>query len=135
MAIVFNCAQDWTFDRFKFDIDTVKNGGTVQDEYRDEFARWLIARADRVKAEWLGRHKGLYDSVDGWVGDRFANSYMGDFFSDYYKDAYGQRPHLPRWYYVHALGLPQTEDTARLFCANPVQEAVENAELTRRNFD
>lgn len=77
--------------------------------------------------DW-GDHQ--YDDIRGWIGDAYARE-LDQWFSDFYKDAYGQRPHLPVWYYVHILGLPMREDVSRLFCANPIENAIRDAKLTR----
>ena len=56
-------------------------------------------------------------------------------FSDYYKDTYGQRPHLAIWYYIHMLGLPMSEDTGRTFCASPIEDACANASWVRNQLE
>ena len=95
---------------------------------------WFKNRARDYMEKWNLSHAGFYDSVDGWIGDRFAEDLDNMLFSDFYKDTYNQRPHLPRWFYVHALGLPMSEDLARTFCAYPVEEAIEEAKSYRENW-
>ena len=141
MATIINCATDWTYDYFVEDvkiygIEDVTNG----EDYHSCFVAWLKQSVKRFLDKWNKEHDGkLYDRYDGWIGDAFARR-MCDYragaeFSDLYKDTYGQRPHLPTWFYVHALGLPMREDTARMFCADPVQDAIDAArEYRTYNF-
>ena len=128
MAILINCAKDWTYDLYLEDsrkFGPESNG----DEYNAYFMGYMKRAAARFLAKWKEQHDGkLYDR--GYVGDAFAES-IREWFSDFYKDAYRQRPHLPMWFYVHPLGLPMQEDTARMFCAHPVEEAVRAAKEAR----
>lgn len=133
MAMMINCAQDWTYDLFIRDIerfgDEDKSGGT---DYNEGFVSYLKRNAKRFLDDWKKKHDGkLYDG--GYVGDAFAERIL-DWFSDYYKDTYNQRPHLPMWFYVHPLGLPMEGDTARLFCASPMDDAMEMAKQNRENL-
>lgn len=133
-------ANDWTFDYFMEDARayhaTPRKG--IYPDSRGDYRRYFMVTfknwARDFKAKWLNTHQHLYDRHDGYVGDAFAHT-LTDCFSDFYKDAYGQRPHLPVWYYVQATGLPQSEDTARMFCANPVEDAEENAKVVRAAFE
>ena len=133
MAIVINCAQDWTYDLYVQDIKTYgaedKSNG---EDYNAYFIGYLKRAAARFLAKWKEQHDGkLYDLE--YVGDAFARS-IREWFSDLYKDTYRQRPHLPIWFYVHPLGLPMQEDTARLFCAKPVDLAVQDARAARERI-
>ena len=130
--------NDWTFDEFMEDAKLYHETpfkGVYPDSsnYRKYFMVWFKNAARDFKAKWLEAHPYLYDRYDGYVGDAFAKT-LNDWFSDFYKDTYGQRPHLPRWYYVHAVGLPQSEDTARTFCADPIRDAIFNAQEAREYF-
>ena len=133
MAIVINCASDWTYDLFLNDINTYGADFEDSSDYKGYFIGFMKRSVNRFLDKWNSNHKGLYAPGYGWAGDEFANSMM-DGFSDFYKDAYGQRPHLPMWFYVHALGLPMQEDTARGFCANPVNDAASEAKYRREHF-
>lgn len=131
--------MDWTFDYFMEDSKayhaTPFKGVTCEDtsNYRKYFMVWFKNAARDFKEKWLKSHQFLYDKYDGWIGDAFGRT-LTDWFSDFYKDAYGQRPHLPVWFYVQAVGLPSREDTMRTFCASPVEDAVRNARLARESF-
>lgn len=131
--------MDWTFDLFMEDSrlyhETPFKGVRCEDisNYRKYFMVWFKNRARDFKEEWLKTHQFLYDKVDGWIGDAFGKT-LTDWFSDFYKDAYGQRPHLPTWFYVQAVGFPQSQDTARMFCASPVERAEEDAKEARESF-
>lgn len=137
MALMINVAHDWTYDMFAEDaelytatpIKGVRCNSNASD--RQQFMTWFKNCARDFKAEWLETHKGLYDRYDGWAGDAFARRLGDMLFSDYYKDTYGQRPHLDAWYYVRMAGLPQLSDTSRTFCDDPVERAVDNAKECR----
>lgn len=137
-------ATDWTFDFFKQDSElykaTTRKGVYPRSDasYREYFMVTLKGYVRDFVEKWDQEHEGRkYDHYDGWIGDAFARQSMfhDGFFSDFYKDAYGQRPHLSTWFYIHLLGLPMSEDTARTFCANPIDDAVENAKYTRKYFE
>lgn len=133
MAIVFNCASDWTYDLFTEDVKIYGiEDKTNGEDYHSYFISYVKRAADRFLNEWKAQHNGhLYDH--GWVGDAFAER-IRDWFSDFYKDTYNQRPHLPMWFYVHPLGLPMSEDTARTFCANPIGDAADEARFRRERM-
>lgn len=133
MAIMINCAQDWTYDLYIQDVKAYgmedKSNGQNYNAY---FVSYLKRAADRFLNEWKKQHDGkFYDH--GYVGDAFA-SRIREWFSDFYKDTYNQRPHLPMWFYVHPLGLPMQEDAARMFCAKPVESAARDALAVRENL-
>ena len=125
--------MDWTFDLY---LEDLKKYGmedvNARDNYNAYFVSYIKREANKFLEQWKKEHDGkLYDH--GYVGDAFAKTFR-DWFSDFYKDTYNQRPHLPNWFYIHPLGLPMQEDTARLFCANPLEEAAEEAKRTRAHF-
>lgn len=131
--------MDWTFDFFMEDArryhETPYKGVEADpSNYRRYFMVWFKNAARDFKAKWLETHAHLYDRYDGYVGDAFART-LSDWFSDFYKDTYGQRPHLAPWYYVQAAGLPTREDTARTFCASPVEDAELEAKMLRARFE
>lgn len=133
--------NDWTYDLFH--EDSIKYKATpikgvyprsTADE-REQFMVWFKNAARDFEETWNKTHAHRYDRYDGWIGDAFART-LGDLcFSDYYKDTYNQRPHLPTWFYVTVTGLPMEEDTIRTFCANPIRDAVENAKEIRMFFE
>ena len=126
--------MDWTYDIFMEDSKAFDAGEKIE-EYRAGFIGWLKKAAKDFEAEWLAKHNGhRYETGYGYVGDAFAEEAFGDWFSDYYKEAYGQRPHLPNWFYIQAVKLPTKEDTFRTFCATPVEDAMEWAKETREAF-
>ena len=135
MAIIFNCAQDWTYDKYVEDIKLYGSDFEDSSNYTGYFMGFMKRSVERFLTKWNAAHDGkLYAKGYGYAGDAFVNS-LGDWFSDFYKDAYGQRPHLPMWFYIHPLGLPMQEDTARMFCASPVEDAEENAKAVRAAFE
>lgn len=126
--------MDWTYDLYINDVEWYGIGAVVENSgsYRGYFVSKVKQNAKRFKELWLKNHDGkLYDS--GWVGDEYAKGFL-DWFSDFYKEAYGQRPHLPLWFYIHPLGLPMAEDSSRAFCSDPIGNAVQNAIDTRESF-
>lgn len=138
MAIMINCGMDWTYDMFMEDAKAYKatpikgvhcNGKA---ECRERFMTWFKNLARDFKAEWDEEHGGRqYDRYDGYIGDAFARELRRADFSDYYKDAYGQRPHLADWFYVQAVRFPMNEDTSRTFCAFPIEQAMADARAER----
>lgn len=137
-------ATDWTFDFFKEDSElykaTPRKGAYTRSNapYREYFMVTLKGYVRDFVEKWNQEHEGRkYDRYDGWIGDAFARQPMfhNGWFSDFYKDAYNQRPHLSTWFYIHLLGLPMSEDTARTFCASPIQDAVNNAQYIRKQFE
>ena len=134
MAIMFNCAQDWTYDLYLEDCKKYSADTEDTSQFRAYFMGYVKRSVQRFLVKWNGAHDGhLYASGYGWAGDEFASEISDWSFSDFYKEAYGQRPHLPMWYYVHPLGLPMLEDTARMFCADPIQDAADAAREARAN--
>lgn len=129
-------ATDFTYDLFvedakKYTATAIKGVHCRRNaDEREHFMVWLKNAARDFKETWMKSHKGLYDRHDGYIGDAFAQT-LDDWFSDFYKDTYGQRPHLDNWYYVHALGLPMQSDIARTFCADPVELACSMAKWYR----
>ena len=130
--------MDWTFDMFMEDArayhETMR--GVYYEDTRN-YRRYFMVRfknaARDFKEEWFKTHKYQYDSRDGWIGDAFGKT-LTDWFSDFYKDTYNQRPHLPLWFYVQATGLPSIEDTAWTFCATPIEDAEESAKEVRAYY-
>lgn len=132
MAIVFNCAQDWTFDLFVADAAIYSaDSAPSSDDYRGDFMVYLKRFVRKFEEDWTSAHDGKLYADHEYIGDAFGRELVDSCFSDCYKDAYGQRPHLPLWYYVHVLDLPQTEDAFRTFCADPIEDAMDLARGAR----
>lgn len=134
------CGVDWTFDLFEEDSKlykaTARKGVYPRKDAsdREKFMTWLKGCVRDFTEQWDKEHDGHhYDRYDGWIGDAFARQSMfkNGFFSDYYKDTYGQRPHLSNWFYIHLMGLNMSEDVARTFCASPINDAVRRAKQVR----
>lgn len=124
--------MDWTYDLYIADVASY----TVNDKGSENYTAYFIATikefVEKFKTRWLEEHNGK--QFDGqWMGDAFAEG-MLDWFSDFYKEAYNQRPHLPMWYYIHPLGLPMTEDSFRTFCADPIRDASQMATRVRSSL-
>lgn len=129
-------ATDFTYDLFMQDANLYK--ATPQKgvypsrnaSEREQFMTWFLNCSRDFIAEWMKSHNSLYDN--GWIGDAFMENFPEEF-SDYYKDTYGQRPHLAHWFYLRATGLPSAEDTARCFCSTPVEDAIARAKRNRES--
>ena len=99
-------AMDWTFDFFMNDVNRynatpikgVHCSSTASD--REKFIVWFKNHARDFLEAWKQDGRRLYDRYYGWVGDAFMRELSDMCFSDFYKDTYGQRPHLAAWYYV-----------------------------------
>ena len=134
--------MDWTFDLFMEDAK-LYSATPMRGVYcrksaseREVFMVWLKNAARDFAENWKKEHDGkLYDRYDGYIGDGFERELCKMGFSDYYKDTYGQRPHLGRWFYIQALKLPHREDVIRTFCAYPVEDAIEEAKMNRETFE
>lgn len=130
---------DYTFDLFMEDCN--KYNATPQKGVypsrnasdREKFMTWFKNQIRDFREVWRASHTGDYDRFDGWIGDYFLDWEFGNIgFSDYYKDTYGHRPHAEAWYYIHAVGLPMSEDISRTFCmGNPMERAIEQARNNR----
>ena len=144
MAIMINCATDWTFDLFCADCEQYKatpiKGVHVSRNAsdREKFIVWLKNMVRDFRADFRAENDGKdialnysYSAGLVYVGDFFKRELWESGFSDYYKDVYGQRPHLDTWYYIYMLGLSTCEDTFRTFCAHPIENAIENAQRER----
>lgn len=145
MAIMINCATDWTFDLFMEDVELYKatpiKGVHCRKNAsaREKFIVWFKNYARDFKADFQSKNGGKiiaencsYTAGLVYVGDFFIKDiYENSCFSDFYKDVYGQRPHLPMWYYIHAIGLSTCEDTFRTFCSHPIEDAIWIAKQTR----
>lgn len=131
--MMINCAMDYTYDLFVDDAKAYK-ATPIKGVYpnsqvsaRERFMVYLKNTIRDFKNDNPVYLVKSYDSSMGYIGDAFAMMLDDINFSDMYKDAYGQRPHLDSWFYIHALDLPMSEDIARVFCAEPMKEAIMDA--------
>ena len=138
MAIMINCAQDFTFDLFMEDA-SLYNQTPFKGVYpnpnssdRKKFMVWFKNLARDFRNEWKAEYGDVgYVTGVGFIGDAFEYVLNESCFSDYYKDVYGQRPHLERWYYIQAIGMHHEEDVGRTFCSHPVEDAIKSARYVR----
>lgn len=129
--------MDWTFDLFMEDAK-LYSATPMKGVYcrknaseRERFMVWLKNAARDFTENWKKEHDGkLYDRCDGYVGDGFARELCKMGFSDYYKDTYGQRPHLSGWFYIQALKLPIGRMQSAYF-----EDAIEEAKINRETFE
>lgn len=130
--------RDWTFDLFMEDCNlynaTPRRGVYPRRDAsdREKFMTWFKGCARDFREEWSKTNKGDYDSYNLiYIGDAFIKELSDMCFSDYYKEVYGQRPHLDKWFYVKAIGLSTGSDVIRTFCARPFEDAIERAKEAR----
>ena len=130
--------MDWTYDMF-FEDSTKYDATPMKGVYpnpkasdREKFMTWFKNLARDFRAEWHKAGLNDYDRFYGYIGDAFINSLHESIFSDYYKDVYGQRPHLDSWFYVRVLDdMPTGSDVIYTFCANPIRDAIQEAKEVR----
>lgn len=145
MATMINCAADWTFDLFMEDValykaTPIKGVHCRKDASdREAFMVWLKNAVRDFRIEFENEYgntcynrNGSYIEHTHYIGDFFGRELRNYYFSDFYKDTYGQRPHLPIWFYVHALGLEMQDDVPMLFCSSPIEDAIESAKSYRK---
>ena len=132
--------QDWTYDLF-FEDSKLYNATPMKGVYcssracdREKFMTWFKNCARDFRNDWYKEGKKDYDRYEGYIGDAFRAKLPEMLFSDYYKETYGQRPHLDAWFYIRVLGMPQGSDIARTFCASPIENAIDEAKEIRAYF-
>ena len=123
--------MDWTFDEYVRDMKRYEIADRDLGPYEAYFVSMIKDYAQKFRLKWQWKNDGKLFAHGEYVGDAFQEELIEAGFSDFYKDTYGQRPHLPMWYYVAVLGLPQREDTVRTFCADPLGDACREAERER----
>ena len=124
MAIMINCAVDWTFDKFAEDMNSVKA---------------LPMRRGVRSASNLTEGQKFCQQVKTWAkffkGDAFKVEL--DCFSDWYKDVYGQRPHFPYQYISILCGLPVSGEIG--FCGGGYRELMQDhiklTKMTREKME
>ena len=146
MTTFISYAQDWTYDLYLEDmrkytalpIKGVRPKASASD--REVFIRTLKMIARDFLTEWAknwgGPHR--HNGID-WPGGEFEWHLRELCFSDWYKDTYGQRPHLPAWYYIHPLGLNHGWDTVMAWDSHgsldtPLEKRAELAKEAREFF-
>lgn len=140
MAIMISCATDWTFDLFVEDAKTFKalpiKG--VHCRSNASSAERFISQLKFICNSWIAENKGKCES---WELERaFEYFFENEInFSDMYKDAYNQRPHLDPIYYMYALGYNEYINTlAYTFCSSSMKEKIashaEEAKRIRESF-
>ena len=141
MAIMINCAIDWTYDKFvadckKYNATPIKGVHPSRNASDEEFfIVWLKNLARDFRADFRAKNNGKDYDGSHYVGDYFKQELRDAYFSDYYKDTYGQRPHLDMWYYIYVLGLPTGSDIIHTFCSHPIENASENAKRVRETLE
>ena len=118
MAIMINCAQDWSFDMALADAKKATALPLVRGVHR-HFESLGVALFSHLKTsarafeqEFRARNNGhLYSNFEGYCGDAWLASGALECVSDWYKDAYNQRPHFDKRVFAMLCGLPTGIDT------------------------
>lgn len=131
MAIMINCAHDWSFDLFVADCNSYK-ALPIKGVYCRQGAsdnEVFISTLKRICNDWIRDNTECF-TVRGINSSNCEYSYveycdMADalwsflcnevYISDWYKDIYNQRPHLDKDLYLWALGYHDLVDTL-LWC-------------------
>ena len=118
MAIMFNCATDWSFDLALADARKATALPMAHGVYRsvesegEALFTYLKTSARKFAEEFKSRNDGhTYSPVEGYVGDAWINSGALDLVSDWYKDSYNQRPHFEKRVFAMLCGLSTSVDT------------------------
>ncbi len=118
MAIMINCATDWSFDKFLADCkeyDALPIKGVRRPKASAEEA--FIASVKLHIKEFIEANRERFSTPIGTLDKRPLNEALKRFldrelyFSDWYKDTYNQRPHLDVDLYLWALGFEETVDS------------------------
>lgn len=103
MAIMINCATDWTFDLALADARKAKalplSKGVRCPKNMEEGVKLFTYLKTIVKFE--GQSDTPWD-------EEWQRNIDWDYVSDWYKDIYGQRPHFSKWYWRGLLGVYQS---------------------------
>lgn len=100
MAVMFNCAMDWTFDLAMADAEKatalpMRHGVRRRCENDGVWLFTVLKTAVKYSISNRPWDDSWEANIDwGWV-------------SDAYKDIYGQRPHFSKWYWRGLLGVYQ----------------------------
>lgn len=117
MAIMFNCANDWSFDKFVTDCNSYK-ALPIKGVYCRRGAsdnEVFIATLKLICNEWIADNTQRFTYINECNGHSHVDyEEMGEwlwsylcqevYISDWYKDIYNQRPHLDKDLYLWALG-------------------------------
>ena len=92
MAMMINCATDWTYDMFiedskKYNATPIKAVHCSRNASAEEcFMTWFKNCARDFRIKWESKGRRDYDDRYGYIGDAFAKDIIAyDCFSDYYK--------------------------------------------------
>lgn len=141
MAIMVNCAVDWTFDKFAEDMNSVKalpmrRGVRSASNLTEgqKFCQQVKTWAKFFKEDNLV-YGNTYTAGHEYIGDAFK--WELDCFSDWYKDIYGQRPHFPYQYISILCGLPVSGEIG--FCGGGYRELMQDhiklTKMTRKKME
>ena len=130
MAIISCCAIDWSFDQFYEDMKSVtalplRNGVYSAKNLTEgqKLCQWLKTEAKFYAAD--NQKNGVYlNDTYEYVGDSFANRLGEMLFSDWYKDAYNQRPHFDKAFVSMLCGLPVFYEEG--FCDDGKRQLLQN---------
>lgn len=131
MAIMINCASDWSFDLFVADCNNYKalpikgvycrQGASDNEVFISTLKRicndWIRENTERFTVRGINSSNCEYSYVERQdMADALWSFLCNEvYISDWYKDTYNQRPHLDKDLYLWALGCHDLVDTL-LWC-------------------
>ena len=132
MAIMINCAMDWSFDRFVDAMDSVNalpmaHGVRPSANLSDE-QRFCVYVKTALKFADFSDYRYIDETIKEVLHEMN--------FSDWYKDTFNQRPHFD-WYLVGALCdiYGTMYNICRFSHKDPIQERKDYARETRERLE
>ena len=117
MAIMINCAMDWSFDRFADAMDSVnalpmEHGVRPSANLSDE-QRFCVYVKTAMKFADFSDYRHTDETIKEVLYDMN--------FSDWYKDTFNQRPHFDSWLVGALCGVyGSSYNIAKWGCKNPI---------------
>ena len=131
MAMMINCATDWTFDIFAADMEAVKAlplpKGVRPAKNLTEGQKFAQYVKTYFKFADFGEHRCVDYNMSQLLRDMN--------FSDWYKDVYGQRPHFDAYLVGALCGVHGAKYGIASFCSHPVDNAKRHSAWVREQLD
>lgn len=138
MAKMINCGIDWTSDLAYEDskkataLPLRKGVRRACESDGVQLFQYLKTSAKFFMKDWAKKYGSkLYDNREGYAGDAWLRTLDMSWISDWYKDAYNQRPHFMYELFAMMVGLPTNADTTFTWTYHSLEEYVEDAKINR----
>ena len=131
MAIMMNCATDWTFDLFADAMDSVQALPMAHGVRPSRSLSDAQVLATYVKTAFKFADFSDYVRVDSTIREILLDMN----FSDWYKDVFNQRPHFDYALIGALCGVHGSHYTSMMFCADPMGSAKHSAKLVREQLE